>query len=188
VTTNDPGATTYKRVFINWYQEKSLSTQMGTTDWTTQPGEFIVQKIPVVTRWYTFNTSPVGGATGHSTQITIYGTNADQENLLTQNTSQPQGHFSNVIGAGGNAMNIFGGTYGGEVMINVDDDTNNKWVAILKYYDWNTQAWTGFWFAHGLDKGQGWTERVFVPYAPIQITLINNDTVAHTLQATMVAP
>lgn len=188
VSTSDPGASTYKHVKIDWFQDQAATLQMGDTDYTIPPNNFIVQKIPVITRWYKVEIGPVGGASGFNTTLVIYGTNADQDNILTQNTAIPLAGQT-IAAAAPNADNnvIMGGIYGGEVMISMDDNVNNKWTAWLEYYDWTTSAFVQFWTAHGLDKGQAYSERLFLPYAPIRMHFRNDDTVNHILKQYMVA-
>lgn len=186
ITTNGAGSTVYARVKVDWFQDQNATLQMGSTTYTIPPGVFIVQKIPVATRFFKLEIGNVGGATGHTIQATIYGTNADQENILTQNTDTPFATQNNSVAAGATLTVIASGIFGGEVMMNIDDNVNNLWTAWVEYYNWSTQAWTQFWSAHGKDKGQGWTERIYLPYAPIRMNVRNDDTVAHILMQNMI--
>jgi hypothetical protein len=188
VTTNDPGATTFKHVKIDWFQDQAGTLAMGDTDWTIPPSSFIVIKTPVIARWYKVEIGPVGGATGHNTQLTVYGTNADQENLLTQNTAVPMGGDRTSVAAAGVHTVQLGGTFGGRVSVNMDDDGNNKWTLYMEYYDWTVSAWVQFMTWHGADKGQSFTGDVMLPYAPIRMNVRNDDTVAHFLTWSVIAP
>lgn len=187
VSTNDPGATTYKHVKVDWFQDQGATLQMGTTDYTIQPNTFNVLKVPVITRWYKVEIGPVGGATGHNTTLVVYGTNADQENILTQNTAIPMAIASSSVAAGATMTTTVSGTFGGEVMLNMDDNVNNKWTAWMDYYDWSAAGWVTYWSTHGTDKGQAYTERIFLPYAPTRMNFRNDDTVSHILAQRMIA-
>jgi hypothetical protein len=189
VTTNAPGSNVFAHVKVDWFQDQLATLQMGDTDWTIPPGTFIVVKVPIVTRFFKLEIGNVGGATGSTIQAVVYGTNADQDNLLTQNTAIPLGGQTIAAATPGTTNSvIIAGMFGGEVMLTMDDNVNNKWTEWLEYYDWNTQTWIQFWTAHGLDKGQAYTERVFLPYAPIRMNCRNDDTVNHILKQFMVAP
>lgn len=187
LTETDPSGATYRRIKVDWFQDNAATLQMGSTTFTVPPNAFIVFKVPVVTRWYKVEVGPVGGTPGHNTTVTIYGTNADQENLLTQNTDQPLGSQNASVAAGATQTVIISGVFGGPAMITMDDNVNNKWTEWLEYYDWSTQTWIQFWSAHGTDKGQAWTEMVYLPYAPIRMNSRNDDTVAHILRQYLVS-
>lgn len=188
VTTNDGAATTYKRIKIDWYQDQALTQFMGTTAYVVAPSQFIVQKIPVITRWYQVEIGPVGGVTGHNTSLVIYGTNADQENMLTQDTDVPAGFGNPNLGTGVISTTILSGTFGGRVFVSVDQNANNKWTAWMEFYNWNTQAWVQFWTIHGPDHGQSYSSDAVLPYAPVRINVRNDDTVAHAITWSVVEP
>lgn len=188
VSETDPSGGTYRHIKVDWFQDQGATLQMGTTDWTVQPNAFIVVKVPVITRWYKIEVGPVGGTSGHNTTVVVYGTNADQENLLTQNTAIPMAAQNGSVAAGATETVIVSGTYGGEVMLSMDDNVNHTWTAWVEYYDWTTETWIQFWSAHGTDKGQAYTERIFLPYAPVRMNFRNDDTVAHILKQYMIAP
>jgi hypothetical protein len=187
VTTAGQSSNVYAHIQVNWFQDAAATMSLGTTDYTIPPLSFIVVKVPVITRYYTIAVGNVGGATGHNITVVIYGTNADQENLLTQNTAIPMGGQSVNAAVGATNSVIVAGIYGGEVMLTMDDNVNNKWTEWVEYYDWPTQTWIQFWTAHGTDKGQAYTERIYLPYAPIRINCRNDDTVVHVLKQYMVA-
>lgn len=188
VSMNNATSTTYSHVQVHWFEDAALTLQLGTTDCTIPPHQFSVLKAPVVTRFYTVEVDAVPASTGNPVHITVYGTNADQENLLTQNTSQPTYRFSGSIAAGATQTTLVPGMFGGEAMITNDDSVNNKWTGWLEYYDWSTMGWLQFWSVHGTDKGQTWVERVFLPYAPIRANIRNDDTVAHPLTQCLILP
>lgn len=187
MSTNSATSTVYAHVKVDWYQDAAATVPMGNTDWTIPPQSFIVIKVPVVTRYYKVEIGNVGGATGSNISLAVYGTDADQENLLTQNTAIPLYRFSGSIAAGATMTTIVAGVFGGEVMVTNDDSVNNKWTEWMEYYDWTTQLWTQFWSVHGTDKGQAWNDRVFLPYAPTRINVRNDDTVAHSFVQCVVA-
>lgn len=187
VNFNIGASTAYSHVYINWYQDQALTVLLSRTDFTTGPQSSGVVKVPVMTRYYTFEMGNVGGATGHTWFVAIYGTNADQENLLIQNTAIPVGYASASVAAGATMTTNIVGMFGGEVMLSMDDGGNNKWTAWVDYYDWVSQQWLTIWSAHGADKGQAYAERIFLTYAPVRMNFRNDDTVAHILSQRMLA-
>lgn len=182
-------STVYAHVEIDWFQDAGATVLIGITDWVMTPLSFSAMKVPVISRFYTFNVTPVGGAAGHNWAIAIYGTNADQRDLLTQNTAIPMAAQTIAAAAPGvtNTVNS-ASTLGGEAMITMDDNVNNKWTEWVEYYDWPSQKWIQFWTAHGLDRGQAWTERILLPHAPVRINCRNDDTVNHILKQFLVMP
>lgn len=181
-------STVFARMQMLWYQDANAANFFGVTDWVVAPGMFVVVKIPVMTRYFKLAVGNVGGATGHTIAAVIYGSNADQENLLTQNTAVPQTYINQAIGSTSIVTSSPMGTYGGPVMVSIDDNANNKWTCWMEYYDWSTQTWRQFWSAHGPDKGQGWAEMVILPYAPTRINIRNDDTVTHSFIVSVVCP
>lgn len=188
VTTDSGTSATFDHVKIDWFQDKNASVQQGFTDYTISGGIFLVQKIPVTTRFFKIEVGPVGGVSGGHIVVTVYGTNADQENILTQQTAVPMLIENVTIGAGITRTDVVGGILGGRVMASVNDETNNKWVSTMEYYDWTTQTWKLFYVARGADRGQAWTEFINLPYAPCRFSVINIDTAAHAFDYSIVAP
>lgn len=188
LTTNSGGSNTFDRVKVDWYEDSSGSVALGTTDYTIPGQSFIVQKIPVMTRYFKVEIGNVGGTTGGSIILTIYGTNADQENLLTQQTAIPMGFGNPSLGASATQTTVLSGIFGGRVFISVDQNTNNKWTAWLEFYNWQTQAWVQFWTIHGPDHGQSYSSDAMLLYAPCRINVRNDDTVAHVITWSVVEP
>jgi hypothetical protein len=188
VSSNNGANTAYTHMQLNWYRDAAQTQFMIGTDWTIPPASSIVQRAPVMSRYYTLSTQSVGGATGGNINLVVYGTNADQENLLTQNTALPLGGDRTSIIAGATHTVIIGGIFGGRVSVNMDDDGNNKWTLYMEYYNWNIQGWVQFMTWHGTDKGQSFTGDVMLPYAPIRMNVRNDDTVAHFLTWSVIAP
>lgn len=188
VSTNADTSTAYTHVIINWYQDAAGTQNMGGTDWVTPPGVFIAQKVPVATRYYTVELSNISGGSNTFIAAVIYGTNADQENLLTQNTAQPLFFSGVAIAAGVTTTFPISGIFGGQVMLMIDDTANNKWSAKLQFYDWGSAAYHSIWAGYGSDLGQAMSMMVNMPYAPMQLLVTNLDTVANTFFMSVVAP
>lgn len=188
ITTNAPNSLVFAHVKIDWFQDANATLQMGFTDYTLAPQAFIVQKIPVATRYFKIEIGPVGGTTGNTIQMVCYGTNADQENLLTQNTAIPIIGFSNSVASGATQTINTTGIFGGMASCHFSDDTNNLFNVSIDYYDWTTQLWRHFYLGFGASKGQAWTDNIVLPYAPIRANLTNTDTVARNLRCIVMAP
>jgi len=188
LTTNMGTSQVYAHVKVDFYQDSAGTIYMGTTDYTIPPQSFVAQKVPIVARFYKIEIGPVGGTTGQNISLAVYGTNADQENMLTQNTAIPQGHGNPSLGASATQTTILGGSFGGRVFISVDQNANNKWTSWLEYYDWTTQLWVQFWTIHGPDHGQSYNSDALLPYAPVRINVRNDDTVAHAITWSVVCP
>jgi hypothetical protein len=188
VSTNDAGASTFKFVQIIWWQDAAGTLEMGFTDWTIPPNTFEVIKVPVVTRYYMVQITPVGGASGTNTSVVIYGTNADQENLLTQNTATPLLFAQPAVAANGTFTQQMSGIFGGKVGLCMSHNTNNTWAGTIDYYDWNSQSWLTYWRIFGGSIGQSFNGDVYLPYAPIRVNLQNLDAAAHGMTCSLVAP
>lgn len=188
VTVNTGPSTAYMHASINWYQDSAGAVFMGSTDWVVPPASFIAQKIPVATRYYTMEMGPVGGGNGSSIGMTIYGTNADQENLLTQQTAQPMLFVGPTIAAGATDTETVSGIFGGSVQLSINDTANKLWSAKLQFYNWADQAFHSIWGGYGADLGQAWSGMVNLPYAPIRLLTTNTDTAAHQFFLAVVAP
>lgn len=188
VSTHDPGATTFKHIKVDWFQDQNATLQMGDTDWTIPPNSFNVVKVPVITRFYKIEIGPVGGASGNNTTLVVYGTNADQENLLTQNTAIPFIHAEPTIAAGATDTETATGIFGGNAMLMISDNGNNLWNASVQYYDWTTSAWATFWKGFGSFFGQTATQNIILPYAPIRVQTTNTDSAAHGFFIAVVTP
>jgi len=188
LSTNSGSSSAISHVKVDWYQDLSGMTLLGDTDYTIPAQSFIVQKVPVMTRYYRVEIGPVGGTTGNNINLVVYGTNGDQENLLTQNTAIPLGRNAVLLGASVVSTTIIGGAFGGRVFVSVDQNVNNKWTAWLEYYDWTQQAWLQFWTIHGPDHGQSYSSDAVLPYAPCRINVRNDDTVSHTITWSVVGP
>lgn len=188
VSTSGFNSLVYAHVKVDWFQDQAATLAMGVTDWTIPPQSFIVTKVPVITRFYKVEIGPVGGTTGNNVTCVTYGTNLDQENLLTQNTAIPLGWGTPNVAAGATSTTILGGGFGGRVSVFVGQQTNNKWTAWLEYYDWTTQAWNKFWIMHGTDRGMSFRDDANLPYAPIRMNVRNDDTVAQGITWSVIAP
>lgn len=188
VTTDAGLSSVYSRMQVLWYQDANATQFLGVTDWVNGPGAFITLKVPLATRYFKLAIGPVGGVTGGTIKAVVYGTNSDQENLLTQNTAIPLLWANPTIAAGATDTQTLGGMFGGTAMVMVDDGGNNLWTATLQYYDWSTQSFKSFWRARGAATGQTITQMVNLPYAPVRLQVTNNDTAAHTFIESLVAP
>jgi hypothetical protein len=187
IVTAQMGTTTsFTHIFIDWYQDSAGTIFIGGSDFMPVPTTSYSVKIPTATRYFRVRTQNAGGGTTGSALIVIYGTNADQVDTLTGATSVPIIYNNQSLGASAIVTVAANATYGGEVIVSVDDNVNNKWTAWAEYYDWSAAAWRQFWTAHGPDRGQSWTERIMIPYSPVRLNQRNDDTVAHTLIMAMV--
>lgn len=188
VSTNDPGASTFKFIQIIWWQDAAGTLEMGFTDWTVPPNTFELIKVPILTRYYMVQITPVGGASGTNTSVVVYGTNADQENTLAQNTATPQAYFSGTVAAGAKQTTLVNGIFGGEAMISIDYASGTTWTEWIDYYDWNSQAYKTIWTARGPDKGSSYAERIFLPYAPLRLIARNDGTSAELITQALICP
>jgi hypothetical protein len=181
-------STVFARAVVIWYQDDAGTIQMATTTFVVGPQSSNAIKIPVISRFYTVSIGNVGGATGQNILLAVYGTNADNDNLLTQNTDQPQARASATIAAGGTLSTPVIGTFGGEVMMTMEMSGTAMWTAFVEYYDWSTKTYITFWTVRGLDKGMAYAERIFLPYAPVRMNIRNDDSTSHVLVQAMVCP
>lgn len=187
IITAQMGVTTsFSHIFVVWYQDSAGTINIGGTDFMPVPSSSYSIKIPTAARYFRIQTQNAGGGTTGNMLILVYGTNADQVDTLTGATSVPIIYNNQTIGAGAIVTVAALATYGGEVMVSVDDNVNNKWTVWAEYYDWATAAWKQFWTAHGPDKGQSWNERIMIPYAPVRLNQRNDDTVSHSFYMAMV--
>lgn len=188
VSTNSGSSQSYMHVLVNWYQDSGGTAYMGSTDWVIPPASFHVVKAPVITRYYTIELDNVGGTTGQTINVAVYGTNLDQENLLTQNTSIPLGNSRQSVNAGSTMTTALTSMFGGQVFVSLDQSSNNKWNMWLEYYDYTSKAWTQFEAWHGSDKGQSYSAIIVLPYAPVRMNVKNDDTVAQFITWAVIAP
>jgi len=140
-----------------------------------------------MTRYFKVQATFISGVAGGTEKVTIYGTTSDTQNLLTQNTDQPLLYNNQTIATTVTVTLPLGGMYGGGVVVSMDDNVNNKWTVTADYFDLSTVTWRQFYTAHGPDKGQSWTERISLPYAPVRFNQRNDDTVSHTFILSVIA-
>lgn len=175
-------STATTRVQVRWSVDSAGSTILGVTDFVILPNAFQVLKVPVMTRYYQIETTLVSASGSGTMSLIIYGTNADQDDLLTQSTAIPMAAINASLGANVSQQVVMGGMYGGRVFATFNHAGNNKWTGWFEYYDWSAQAWIIFYNVRGLDKGQSWSEQVWLPYAPVRCNMRNDDTVAQITQ------
>lgn len=188
VTTDSGASNAFMHVKVDWFQDQNATLPMGFTDYVLPPLDFIVQKIPVMTRFFKLEMGPVGGVTGHTIKAIIYGTNADQENILTQQTATPMLQKNVAIAAGATQTDLIAGMLGASVHVSINDQMNNKWIAFMQYWDMNAQNWLIFWAARGADRGQSWSQYVNLPYAPCRMNVNNTDAVAQAFDYSVIGP
>lgn len=187
LTTITMGSSTvFARVQFLWYQDANATQFLGTTDFVVGPNQFVVIKVPAMTRYFKLAVGNVGGTTGHTIGALIYGTNADQEDLLTQNTDVPLGSINATLGAHAAQTVTLPGMYAGRAMITANHSGNNLYTVWLEYYDWSTQTWIIYYNIHGTDHGMAFTEQVWLPYTPVRLNMRNDDTVAQVSQAYLI--
>lgn len=188
VTTDSGVSNAFMHVKLDWFQDQNATQPMGFTDYVIPPLDFIVQKIPIMTRYFKLEMGPVGGVTGHTVHAIVYGTNADQENIVTQQTATPMLQRNQTIPAGGTQTDQIAGMLGGPVKISINDEFNKNWIAFTQYWDFNVQNWLLFWAARGVDRGQSWSEYVNLPYAPCRLSVNNTDAAISTFDYSVVGP
>lgn len=188
VSVNTGSSVVFGHLVFTWSQDSAGAIPVDTHAFTFGPGSTQTIKLPVLTRYYFFNYTPSAGGTGQQVKGTIYGTNADQENLLTQNTDIPIIWANPSILAGATDTETYNATCGFGAVVMIDDGGNNLWTGTLQYYDFPTQSWKSFWRARGAAAGQTITQLVYLPYAPVRLQVTNNDTAVHTFILSMVGP
>lgn len=188
VTTNNQAVSDTVRIQILWYEDSGALVSLGNTDWVPALGTTISIYVPVIARYFILQQVHLSGADGTLSTHYVYGTNLQIDDLRTQNTDQPMGHDNPSLGASAIQTTVLAGIFGGRVMVSVDQNANNKWTSWLEYYDYLAAAWVQFWTIHGPDHGQSYNSDAILPYAPCRINVRNDDTVAHVITWSVVAP
>lgn len=185
---NSGGTTAFQLFQILWYKDAAGTVQVSNTEFFPVPNSSGVQRVPVMSRYYKVFCTFISGAVGGNISLLVYGTNADLDNTLTQNTSEPLNNGGVTLGAGLSQTNPFSGMYGGRVVCMIDQGVTNKWSVEVDYFDPNTKAWTEFFQIYGADHGLSFNGDMILPYAPVRLIVFNNDTVARAISWAVVAP
>jgi hypothetical protein len=182
LTSKAGGTTAFIHFFINWYQDAAGTILLGGTDFVTVPGASETIKCPAMARYFTILTQNVGGGTTGTTLILVYGTVADQYDMMTGTTSVPLAAVNASLGAGVSQQVAFPHVLQGRVYATFNHGTNNNWLAFFDYYDFSATAWVTFYNVRGLDKGESWSEQLWLPSAPCRATVRNTDAAAQVTQ------
>lgn len=181
-----PGTAAFNVLQIDWYNDANKTTLLITTTIVPTPSSECTIRVPVITRYFTITWQYVSGVGAGTWQVWVFGTTSNNDNQATQDTSTASIIINATVAAGATVTTMAASTYQGPAMIAVSHGTNNSWDSWLEYYDTNLKAWTQFWIVKGADKNSlAWTERIYLPYAPVRLNARNRDTVAQAMFATL---
>lgn len=186
LTAQMSGTTSFTHIFVVWYQDSAGTIQIGGTDFMSVPGSSLTIKVPAAARYFRIQTVNVGGGNTGNFLILTYGSNADQDDTLTGQTSVPILYINASLGSGVIQQTTAAATFGGLATISVDQNFNTSWTAWAEYYDWSAAAWKQYVTWHGASKGQSFVDQVRLPYCPVRLNVRNDDTVARTMIASVV--
>lgn len=179
VTVHNLAVSDFVQSGIEWFADAAGTIALETSVWVPMPGGSVALHIPVLSRYFEYIQFNLAGADGTTSTVNIYGTSLPFVNVCNQNKFQPLCSVNATIASSAIQTQQLLRMFPGEAMITIDDNVNNKWTCWMEYWDATLKAWTQFWSAHGTDKGQGWTERVILPAAPVRVKVRNDDTVSH---------
>lgn len=182
LTSQAAGTTAFIHITVDWYQDAAGTILIAGTDFVTVPGGTQTIKIPAAARYFKILTSNAGGGTTGTTLILAYGTSSDQYDMMTGTTSQLIASVNQSIGSGLQMVINFPYVLPGRVFASFNHGTNSNWLAFMEYYDWSAANWLFFYNVHGSDRGMGWSEQIWLPFAPVRATVRNTDAAAQVTQ------
>ncbi len=145
-------------------------------------------QVPVLTNWFFVTIIPKAGNDAQALVMTFTGSQG----------YSPRLHYSGALGNGveiqsnqsWNAAEIktffTNVVHNSDAVFSIQQSTNNKWHAILRYYDISTNTFIIFAQIEGAAEGQSWNGHILLPAAPIQLDVTNDDTVAHVMKVSVV--
>lgn len=182
-----PSTSAMNQFVIQWWQDAAMTIFIGNSAVVPTPNSSMVQRFPTMSRYCNFLWNYKSGAGASSWKVSIFGTTEGNDNTMTQNTDVASIIVSATVGAGATVTTMASGTFGGPALFQCSHANNNAWDSWLEYYDVNLLAWTQFWIVKGADKNAlAWTERIYLPFAPVRMNVRNRDTVAQVMNATLV--
>jgi hypothetical protein len=186
INADNTASSAYNAIEIFWWQDANKVTLIDATEYLPVPGVNAAVKIPVLTRYFSFQFNYKSGPGGGTEKITVYGTTADTPDILTGVIGEPSVMINQVVGAGTN-VTVTSPDIGGRVgHVSVVQGINTSWFCGLDYYSTANNAWQTFWVMYGAQQGLGGHAEVATPFAPLRLVVTNIDSVNRTFYSSLV--
>ena len=182
---NDTGNIHNFQMTITWYDDHGATNIVNTSQFVPVPGSNISYQIPVVSRYVrvtvshqvALDTEVVGGI--------VYGSNVLTPQAIVGPQFRPFMTTSISVAAGGNVMINALYTYWGPATFYASTSSGTAYAAQINYYDMAFAAFKTLISLNGATHGADVISRISLPPCPVQMVLINNDSVARTLVGTV---
>jgi hypothetical protein len=181
IQVNDTANVHHFAVDITWYGDKAGTNIVNTSDFVPTPGSNISYQIPSVARYGRVTISHQVGGDTEVVGGLVFGSNVQVATAIVGPKSGPLINASATLGAGASqSFNALYTVWGAAVLYG-STSSGSSYVVQLMYYDLVTASFKVLVSLNGVTVGTGFAARVALPPNPIQVTIINTDTVTRTV-------
>lgn len=186
VCMDDGASANHYEVVITFYLERGLINVVTTQSVLPVPGRKQVFHVPIVTRYCTVTVSHIVANDPDLVACNVFGSNVQDNQFSYTQQGVPFVTISQSIAAAGNTNVDAVFTYGGPAMLAVTTSSGSAWFAQIMYYSLASASLQILVQVNGATQGQSFFGPVNLPSCPVRLVVANTDTVARTLNASVV--
>lgn len=174
------------RITVDWYLESALTHYVGTSEFVSTPGNGNAIKFVCVTEYAVVGIYNIEATADAVVPLSVYGSNADHNNLTTDERSVPFLDIHENIAAGASVTVTCKSTYSGPAMLAVRRGSDSNWTVLITYWDYSSASWV-----HLLEYVPSSAETTIIkpirlPPAPTRLQMSNTGTTTVFCDATIV--
>lgn len=181
INVNDFGNINHFTMIITWYSDHGGVVIVNTSQFAPVPGSNVPYQVPVVSRYVqVLAQHQVFGDTEVVSGV-VFGSNVVTPSAIVGPKVGPFIYSSHALGAGGNQSDSAPYTYWGPATLYGSTSSGFAFVVQLSYFDMNTASFKVIASLNGTSSNIGFAVRVSLPPNPVELTVINTDSVARTV-------
>lgn len=183
---DDVGSFNYYTIVVTFYDDFGMTNIIGTRALTPVPGARFPYQVPVISRYAIVTCSHiVFGDTGLIGCI-VYGSNIPVVNIGDAQGGQPFIYTSASLGTGASSTVNALFVHEGPATLYAGTASGSTYVVRLLFYNTGIAAFSRILDTDGLVEGRVFVKRISLPPCPVQLTLINTDSVTRTLTGAVI--
>lgn len=187
VFANTAGLNDHYSIGLRWWDNPGETTYAGQDNFVTGPGMETGIQYKARGRYLSAIVANNDATDVNPVQVYFRGTNAQARVNAGNQQAIPLMLTDSSPAAGGSATVAASTVVPGPATLAVQHNANASWDAELQFWATATKSWTRFAHYNGTVIGQSLIVPVTLPAAPVRLVVTNNDTVARTIFASVVA-
>lgn len=187
VFADTAGLNDHYSIGLRWWDNPGETTYAGQDNFVTGPGMETGIQYKCRGRYLSAIVANNDATDTNPVQVYFRGSNSQARVNAGNQQAAPIIWTDTTPAAGGSVFVIATTVVPGPATFAVQHNSNASWDAELQFWNVAAKAWQRFVHYNGTVIGQSLIAPVTLPAAPVRMLLVNNDTVARTMFASLTA-